>query len=459
MQTYNQTTDYLYALRNRGSKYGIERMVRLVDALGHPEHQFPVIHVAGTNGKGSVCAMLEALYRSNGYKTGLFTSPHLVHLGERAQVNRMILDEPGIVRYVEELRPVAAKLGEEDDELHPTFFEFVAAMAFLRFASEQVGIAMIETGLGGRLDATNVVDPELSIITSISFDHMEMLGDTLTKIATEKAGIIKPGKPVLIGRLPEEAELAIRSVAEERGCPLYSVRDRFCEDELPETNLAGQFQRWNAGLAVYATELLAERFPARSTRGLQEVDWAGRWQKLVLADQTLILDATHNPEGAAALAENLKELTAANGQKPIIVAGTLGEERGRSLMKSVAPYARELYLVVPKQDRATPTVFLENCLPKVRDYKVVHSTLDQLFTAPSVEAPLADAGLIEPQHSALRPASASVSGKLRRDKSGASTIGQPGDTIVVTGSIYLIGEVLERLEGKAQNGSGLQDKV
>ena len=265
MADYDATRDYLYALKNRGSKFGIDRMRRLVAALGHPERKFPVIHVAGTNGKGSVCAMLEALYRANGYTTGMFTSPHLLHLGERVQVNRRALDESAIVRYVEELRPAAGKLGEEDADMHPTFFEFVTAMAFLRFAEDgtdggvdgamlssggAVDIGLIETGLGGRLDATNVVEPELSIITSISFDHMEMLGDTLAKIAAEKAGIIKPGKPVLIGCLPEEAEAVIRSVAAERGAALYAVRDRYTDADLPATNLAGRFQRWNAAVAV-----------------------------------------------------------------------------------------------------------------------------------------------------------------------------------------------------------------
>jgi len=416
---YSQARDYLYALKNCGSKFGIERMERLVEALGHPQRTYPVIHVAGTNGKGSVCAMLEALYRGNGFRTGLFSSPHLVHLGERAQVNRRILTESGILDYVEQLRPIAAEISREDPELHPTFFEFVAAMAFLRFASERVNIALIETGLGGRLDATNIVDPELSIITSISFDHMELLGDTLALIAAEKAGIIKPGKPVLMGCLPAEAEAVIRATAQERGCQLYSVRERFDEASLPVTNLSGDFQRWNAAVAVYATEILADRFPVQSTEALTQVDWPGRWQKIELNGRTLILDATHNPEGAKALTENLRQLVE-GGSKPIIIAGTLGEDRGRSLMETVAPYARELHLVAPKQDRATPTAFLESCLPKVRDFEVKHSNLDELFPAPS-------------------------------------TVGKSGDIIVVTGSIYLIGEVLERIQG-GSGGGDFQDK-
>lgn len=422
MASYDETRDYLYALKNRGSKYGIERMRLLVEALGHPQRSFPVIHVAGTNGKGSVCAMLEALYRANGYKTGLFTSPHLVHLGERVQVNREMLDESGIAHYVEALRPVAAKLGEADADLHPTFFEFVAAMAFLRFAAESVGVALIETGLGGRLDATNVVDPELSIITSISLDHTEMLGDTLAKIAGEKAGIIKPGKPVLMGKLPPEAEAVVRRVAAERGCELYVSTERFPDESaLPATNLEGDFQRWNAALAVYATEILKARFPIRSSEALCHVDWAGRWQRLELDGRTVILDASHNPEGIAELEKNLTRLTADAGRAPIIVAGTLGEDRARSLMAVAGRHARKLYLVAPKQDRATPTAFLKSCL----DRDAVEADLDRLFPGP-----------------------------------GRCAVGEPGDTIVLTGSIYLIGEVLERIQGAdSAEGSGLQDRV
>ena len=355
MPDYSDILDYLYALKNRGSKYGIERMRLLLEALGRPERIFPVIHVAGTNGKGSVCAMLEAVYRDNGFRVGLFSSPHLVHLGERIQVDRQILPEAEIVRYTELLSPIAGELGRRDPDLHPAFFEFITSMAFLRFAELTVDIACIETGLGGRLDATNVVDPELSIITTISLDHCDLLGDTLAAIAGEKAGIIKEGKPVLMGKLPLEADVVVRRVAKERGCKLYAIADRFPDETgLPQTNLSGSFQRWNAALATYAIEILADHFPVRSKNALEQVEWAGRWQTLELEGRKLILDATHNPEGVTALKQNLSNLS----KQPIIIAGTLGEDRARSLMEVVSQHAREIYLVAPKQDRATPTSFL-----------------------------------------------------------------------------------------------------
>ena len=418
MPDYSDILDYLYALKNRGSKYGIERMRLLLEALGRPERMFPVIHVAGTNGKGSVCAMLEAVYRDNGYRVGLFSSPHLVHLGERAQVDRQILSEAEIVRYTEQLSSIAGELCRRDPDLHPAFFEFITSMAFLRFAELPVDIACIETGLGGRLDATNVVDPELSIITTISLDHCDLLGDTLAAIASEKAGIIKKGKPVLMGKLPLEADAVVRRVAKERGCKLYAVTDRFPDETgLPQTNLAGGFQRWNAAIATYAIEILADRFPVRSTQALEQVEWAGRWQTLELDGRKLILDATHNPEGVAVLKQNLSSLS----EQPIIIAGTLGEDRAQSLMEVVAQYARELYLVTPKQDRATPTSFLKSCL----DRDAVETNLSALFP-----------------------------------KAGCCAVGEPGDSIVVTGSIYLVGEVMERIQGVRSNDGGrLQDKV
>lgn len=421
MPSHSETTDYLYSLREGGSKYGIERMRRFVAALGDPQKKYPVIHLAGTNGKGSVCAMLEAIYRKNGYKTGLFTSPHLIHLGERVQVNRSSLSMDDITRYTGRLRSVAEELEEKDPGSHPTFFEFMAAMAFLHFAESKVDIALIETGLGGRLDATNIVDPELSILTTISLDHTDLLGETLAEIAVEKAGIIKPKKPVLMGRLPAEAEAVIRKVATERKCPLHSLEERFpSKEDLPETNLFGAFQRINAGLAEQAAELLSKHFPIRSTSALQQVDWPGRWQSLQISGRTVILDATHNPEGAQQLIESLASLE----KKPIIVAGTLGEERGRHLMQAIAPYASEVHLLEPEQPRALPADILRAHLPRDVTFPVHASQIEALFSQ------------------------------------NECRLGQPGDTIVCTGSIYLIGEILQLLQGEtATSSSNLQDKV
>ena len=199
----NDTLNYLYGLRNRGSSYGIDRMRRLLPLLGNPHRRFPIIHVAGTNGKGSVCAMLDSIYRENGYKVGLFSSPHLVELGERIRVNGKVLPLHGIEEFVRFIKPIADEMEAEKVDLGPTFFEMMTAMAFLVFAERKVDLAILETGLGGRLDSTNVVQPILSIITTIALDHCSILGHSIEEIAREKAGIIKRGIPALTGWLPD----------------------------------------------------------------------------------------------------------------------------------------------------------------------------------------------------------------------------------------------------------------
>jgi dihydrofolate synthase/folylpolyglutamate synthase len=425
-----ETERYLYGLRNRGSKYGIERMQVFAEALGRPERRYPVIHVAGTNGKGSVCAMLEGIYRRAGYRTGLFTSPHLVRLGERIQVNRRPLTDAQIEAYVDRLRTVGEQLAINDPLDHPTFFEFMAGMAFLHFADEEVDVAVLETGLGGRLDATNVVDPEVSVITSIGLDHTDILGHTLAAIAGEKAGIIKPGRPVVIGCLPREAEAVIRETAAARGCVVHSVREVFgVEDNFPATNLEGDFQRRNAAVASLVVRLLQGRFPvtqAVAEAALQEVDWAGRWQRVRLADgRLLVLDSSHNPEGASALAHNLSHLVSTTGRKPVILTGILGEERAAALLPVMARNASGLVLLQPDQPRALTPERLRTFIPADFAGEARTGTVAGLF----------------PAH-------------------GQCTAGGPDDTLVVAGSIYLVGEICARLFPDGVPGGGrFQDAV
>jgi len=194
---YAAVQDYLFSLKARGIKFGIDRMRMMVEALGHPERAVPTIHLSGTNGKGSTSAMLDAILHAAGWRTGLYTSPHLVRLGERVQVNRALLTEAELAAFTRELRPIAEEISRDHPDDHPSFFEFMTAMAFLQFQRQHCDVGIIEVGMGGRLDATNVVLPEVAAITSISLDHCEMLGDSVEKIATEKAGIIKAGRPVV----------------------------------------------------------------------------------------------------------------------------------------------------------------------------------------------------------------------------------------------------------------------
>lgn len=424
---YPAVKDYLYGLKAGGMKFGIDRMLRLAAELGHPERSYPVIHVAGTNGKGSVSAMLESILRTAGRHTGLYTSPHLVRLGERVQVDRRLLSEDEIIAYTRELRPVAERAAAFATDEHATFFEFMTAMAFLQFQRKQVDVAIIEVGMGGRLDATNVVQPAISVVTSIGLDHCNELGDTVEKIAREKAGIIKPGHPVVIGRMPAGAEQAIREVASAHGAPVHSVREVFGEElsNYPQTNLEGDCQRWNAATATLAARALPASLQPNGeaiARGLMNVNWPGRWQRIEVGDRHLILDASHNPEGAQELDKNLARLARETGRKPVIVAGALGEFRARALLDVVMRHAAEVHLVTPHQNRATPFEEMLALVPAASRPLVHRGELPAIFPTPRTCA-----------------------------------LGAPGDTIVITGSIYLLGEVLERLQPVATSESKLQD--
>ena len=407
--------DYLFAQKAHGTKFGIDRMRLLAAEIGHPERSVPCVHVAGTNGKGSVAAMLDAILHAAGWRTGLYTSPHLVHLGERVQVDRCMLTEQEIVDYLAGLRPIAERLAAVDPNDHPSFFEFMTAMAFLQFARKRCDIGVVEVGLGGRLDATNIVTPEVSVITSIAMDHCEILGDTIEQIAREKAGIIKPGRPVILGRVPAGAESTIRAMAGERGAPVFSVEETFGHDtaRYPHTNLEGDYQRWNAATATLAARALAPKWKISDeaiSRGLAHVDWPGRWQRVRIGGRLAILDASHNPEGAQVLDSNLAQLAAETGHAPIVITGVLGVARARPLIETIARHAREIHFVVPRQPRACSFEEMEALVPASFRGKVIRGTVEALFPT--------------------------------RDHCSA---GASDDVVVVTGSIYLLGEVMARL--------------
>ena len=413
---YAATQDYLFSLKAKGVKFGIDRMRLLVAGIGHPERATPVIHIAGTNGKGSVAAMLESVFAAAGWRTGLYTSPHLVKLGERVQVARELLTEAEIVAYARELQPVAEAVSQGSPDDHPSFFEFMTAMAFLQFARKHCDIAIIETGLGGRLDATTVVDPEVAVITSIGLDHCDMLGETIEKIAAEKAGIIKPGKPVVIGRLPPEAEVIVRRIADEQGSPVHAVRAVFGEElaNYPTTAFEGDYQRWNAATAVLVTRCLDASWKLDAgtvARGLKSARWPGRWQRTSIGGRPLILDASHNPEGAGVLEAQLRALVAETGRKPVVVTGVLGAARARPLLETISRYAAEIHLVMPQQSRASGFEELEALIPKTFAGRVTRATVAGVFP----DAKTCTAGGLD-------------------------------DTVVVTGSIYLLGEVMARIE-------------
>lgn len=413
------TLRWLTGLRNLGSRLGVERMRALSERLGRPERWAPSFHVAGTNGKGSTSAMIEAIQRAQGRRTGLYTSPHLVQLGERLQVDRVPATEARVVALTEELRPHYEAILATDAGLAPTFFELITAAAWLEFRMRQVDVIVLETGLGGRLDATNICTPEVCVITSIGLDHQEYLGPTLAAIAGEKAGILKPGVPCVVGQLPADAEAVIVQRAREIGAPLYFVRDRF-RAALPETNLLGAHQRWNAGAAWLACELATRlTFDAPiAAAALQNIAWAGRWQRLTLNDgRTLIIDGSHNEEGIRTIEPLLAALDG-----PTIVVGALGVDRARPLVVAAARHAVRLVLVQPDNERACTVEELAALVPADFRGAVVRTTVAELFPA-------------------------------------VATCAAPGATVVVLGSLYLVGEVLARFQGLAVPTSAWQDRL
>ncbi len=403
-----ETLRWLTGLRNLGSRLGVDRMRLLAVRLGNPERAAPCFHVAGTNGKGSVCAMIEAIQRAQGRRTGLYTSPHLVAIGERIQVDRTPLSDAAVVAHAEALRPHYEAIRAADPEAAPTFFELITAAAFVEFAARRVDVTVLETGLGGRLDATNICAPEVCVITSIGLDHQEYLGPTHAAIAGEKAGIIKPGVPCVVGDVPPQAEAVIVARAKAVGAPLYFVPDRFPQG-LPEVSLPGEHQRRNAGAALLACELAA-RLPiddARARAALRTVEWAGRWQSHRLADgRRLIVDGSHNEEGARVVEPLLASLTA-----PTVIVGALGSERARPLLEVAARHAATLVLVRPDNERACSVEELAALVPAGFRGEVRRDTVAELFPSPA-------------------------------------TCAAAGETLVVLGSLYLVGEVLARLRGQ-----------
>ncbi len=410
--------DYLYKLRNRGSDYGLDRIHSLVCALGNPQNSYPVIHVAGTNGKGSVCAMLASMYQANGYKVGLFTSPHLIELGERIQINGEIMPMTDIERFIRCIQPIAADMESKKAGMHPTFFEVMTAVAFSRFKEECVDLVILETGLGGRLDSTNVVIPAISIITSISLDHCDLLGSTLEEIAEEKAGIIKAGIPVITGWLPPVAISRIASIAAKKNAPLHELNIE--ANQCPKTNLQGSFQRRNAALAVHAVNILNPLFPVEKKdcqEGLLHVNLPGRWQ-VVPGNPTVVLDACHNQGGVRSLLENLKTL-----EKPLIVwVAAFGSDRAKEVMEAVSPLADQVVFFTSSEPRACSFQEMLAVTSPLFHSKMSHGNWNDL------QAEFKKIGL----HN-------------KKD-------------LVVTGSIYLVGHVLAFLQNMSGgNNSELQD--
>jgi dihydrofolate synthase/folylpolyglutamate synthase len=329
---------YLFGLEQFGIKFGLENISTLVSALGHPERAFPTIHVAGTNGKGSVVAMVDAGLRAAGHRSARYTSPHLVDLTERFVIDGQPVARDRLADVVSDLRDVIERLRRDGAlAVQPTFFEVTTAAAFETFRRAGVDVAVLEVGLGGRLDATNVVSPIATAITSIDFDHQKFLGHTLREIAFEKAGIVKPSVPLVIGELHREADAAIEEVARQRQAPVI----RAARDDVRgfTVGLRGGHQHINAAVAMRLLQI-ADRSGlsvgcTAVGEGLADPKWPGRLDlRRLPGDRELLLDAAHNPAGAAALASYLK---AACDPAPPLVFAAMRDKDSAGMLRELLP--------------------------------------------------------------------------------------------------------------------------
>ena len=421
--TYPEAIQFLYDLRLFGLKLGLENTFALAALAGNPHTRLRFIHVAGTNGKGSTCAMLESVYRAAGLKVGLFTSPHLVSFRERIQVNRQLVSEADVVRLVAGMQELLERMPADH---HATFFEVLAVMALRYFEEQRCDLVIWETGLGGRLDATNIVTPLACVITNIQFDHQKWLGHTLAQIAAEKAGILKPGVPALTAADEPEALEVIRRTAAEQRAPLRLVRadeahaGLLAELDLP---LRGEHQRINAALAIATIHELVPSLPvddATLRRGLAQVQWSGRLQVVQPGPgPRIVLDGAHNAAGVEALRVALAHYFP--GQQPTLVLGILADKDWTDMCRILAPLAGRILLAPVKSERSVAPDAL-------RDACAAANPHAQLTVCPSLPDALQQAG---------------------------------GDSlVVVTGSLFLVGEALEAMRLLPGNGAherGLND--
>lgn len=434
---FRAAIDYLYGLQKYGIKFGLDNTVRLLSLLGNPQDSFKVIHISGTNGKGSTSAMLASILTAAGFRVGLFTSPHLVSFTERIKVNNTEIKESEVRGLTSEIKNIieSSELQSSDSKLTPTFFEFVTAMAFLYFKRKGLEWTVIETGMGGRLDATNVVKPVVSVITRINYDHMEFLGHTLKDIAFEKAGTIKTGIPVISHRQEPEAMEVITNAASEKKASLFVYgKDFTANSEKADMHgnifayngnsrlahlyvpLCGLHQIENAAVAIKAAEIIMEegRVSCGQIReGLSRTEWPGRMELIKKPEckYDILLDGAHNPEAAMTLAEAVREYFAVEYGSIILILGIMADKDMAGIMKPLLPLASEIIMTAPDYGRAASPL-------KLTEY--ASSIGFKAMPADSIKKAIETAA-ISAEHSSCNPKTKKM-------------------LILVTGSFYTIGE-------------------
>jgi dihydrofolate synthase/folylpolyglutamate synthase len=393
---YREALAWLYSLQRFGIKLGLENIRRLIDELHLDLAGARVIHVAGTNGKGSVCAMIDSICRAQKYRTGLFTSPHLVTFRERIRVNGEMISEETVAAALTKIRDLVAAW-----EPHPTFFEITTALGLQHFAAARIDIAILETGMGGRLDATNAVQSHVAVITPIDFDHQKWLGDTLEQIANEKAGIIKPKVPVVSAPQSFQAEQAIMACASKNKAPLHVVSETYSRTPIA---LQGAHQKQNAAIAITALHHAKIDISDSSiARALLTVEWPARFQRW---DQRTFLDGAHNPVAARALANTWQE--SFGGQLTCLVLAVLSDKDLQGICEALMPITD--YVVLPRIRSA-----------RAANPQELAKILINLGVRCQICSTLADA----------------------LEKAGARN-----ESVLITGSLHFAGEALAYLQGK-----------
>ncbi len=423
---YPSALAFLFGLQRHGVKLGLDAVRTLLARLGNPHGRYACLHIGGTNGKGSTAAIAAAVLEASGYRVGLYTSPHLVDFRERIRINGEPIAEDAVADLTERLRRAG------DPAALPTFFEFTTALAFEAFAEAGVEVAVVEVGMGGRLDATNVVRPLATVITNVALDHQEHLGSTVAAIAFEKAGIVKPGTPLVTGRLCAEAAEVIGRVIAERGAPWLRFEEAFRVEGDPERGfryegrewtfrdltcpLAGRHQLENAGCALAMLEAASRgglRVPAEAVvQGLRATRWEGRLEQAG-ERPLLLLDGAHNPAAAEVVAAYLARYRREHpGARVVLVFGMMRDKDRRGFLRVVLPLADEVVLTQPQLARAATVAELDE-------------TLRELGRS---------------SHAAPLPADALAL---------ASRLASLDDLICVTGSLMLVGDVKALLRGCA----------
>jgi dihydrofolate synthase/folylpolyglutamate synthase len=345
--SYKEALAWLYSLQRFGIKLGLENIQRLIAELHVDLGNAPVIHVAGTNGKGSVCAMIDSICRAQKYRTGLFVSPHLVTFRERIRINGEMISENEVAGGLSNIRKLVA-----DWEPHPTFFEIATALALKHFAEAKIDIVILETGLGGRLDATNAVQSNVAVITPIALDHQEWLGDSLAKIASEKAGIIKAKTPVVSAPQLSDAEKVIRARAAECEAPLQFVTEAYGKSPIA---LRGEHQKLNAEIAIAAiraAKIEIDEFAI--ARGLATVEWPARFQ---CWDKRTVIDGAHNPAAARILVETWREIF--GDERATLILAILSDKDLREICEALASIANFVLLPRIRSERAADPIALQ----------------------------------------------------------------------------------------------------